>query len=274
MQGRLLSITLFLSSYIQLTISTPVKGRHIGGFKIAHAVKHSHRRYPRDVHHGHHHHHHRHQEEEWRRRHLAGLSGLSGLTGSPEPSGLSPVAPGDVAGSSGSQEPQISVQCEGPSPLDSYTVPGLGQRKAELLSAGATHMDLAVAMLESDHMQPTPNADNKIEDSANFGVFNQNWFMLRHFSSQFTGQTTADWKNGFVLNNDLKADIKSLHDVIAAVGVEKWFAGQRNGQTGFEEQSVSDDIATYTTAIKYIQCWLEDGHLNDDQRVIYNVQHI
>jgi hypothetical protein len=41
--------------------------------------------------------------------------------------------------------------------------------------------------------------DGKTEDAANFGIFKQNWGMLIECSSQFQGQTTADWNNGAAL---------------------------------------------------------------------------
>jgi hypothetical protein len=41
--------------------------------------------------------------------------------------------------------------------------------------------------------------DGKTEDSANFGIFKNNWYMIRTACSQFSGQTEADWNNGAAL---------------------------------------------------------------------------
>lgn len=40
--------------------------------------------------------------------------------------------------------------------------------------------------------------DNKRDDAANFGVFKQNWGMLRVCASRagFVGQSTSQWNNG------------------------------------------------------------------------------
>ena len=43
------------------------------------------------------------------------------------------------------------------------------------------------------------SGDNKSGDSANFGVFKQNWGMLRQYCSNFKGQTAEDSNNGAAL---------------------------------------------------------------------------
>lgn len=98
----------------------------------------------------------------------------------------------------------------------SYTVSGLGSRKQAILDAGGNTLDLAIAMLETEDMQtdypygkhstaqaggPCTNitvGDNKSGDSANFGVFKQNWGMLRVCASQagFVGQSSSEYNNG------------------------------------------------------------------------------
>jgi hypothetical protein len=119
----------------------------------------------------------------------------------------------------------------------SYTVGGLGSRKQAILNAGGNTLDLAIAMLEDERMstgyaygmEPTPSVtpdpercqylpglfapestpnwklinthfqgDNKSGDAANFGVFKQNWGMLRVCGSRagFQGQSTSQWNNG------------------------------------------------------------------------------
>ena len=41
--------------------------------------------------------------------------------------------------------------------------------------------------------------DNKQNDAANFGIFKQNWGMLRVCCSRFRGQPQSNWNNGAVL---------------------------------------------------------------------------
>lgn len=85
-------------------------------------------------------------------------------------------------------------------PRGSYTVSGLGPRKQEVTGAGADTLALAVAMLETDDMSTTyAYGDNKQDDASNFGIFKQNWGMLRECCTQFQSQMEADWNNGAVL---------------------------------------------------------------------------
>lgn len=158
--------------------------------------------------------------------------------------------------------------------LNSYTVSGLGNRKQEVLNAGASTLQLAIAMLETDHMQPTPNADNKVADAANWGIFNQNWYMLRTTTTEFNGMSEFDWRRGARLNYDLGEDIKALTDSMNYAGQDLWFRGQRDGQTGYTTRDTSDDIETYKRAVLKIQQWLEAGHLEDDLRAICEVRHV
>jgi hypothetical protein len=46
--------------------------------------------------------------------------------------------------------------------------------------------------------------DNKVSDAANFGIFKQNWGMLRTCGSRagFVGQTPDQWTNGDKLKYD------------------------------------------------------------------------
>lgn len=84
--------------------------------------------------------------------------------------------------------------------MGSYTVSGLGTRKQEVTAAGADTLGLAVAMLETADMSTNYDyGDDKTDDSANFGIFKQNWGMLRVCCSQFSGQAESDYNNGAAL---------------------------------------------------------------------------
>lgn len=55
-------------------------------------------------------------------------------------------------------------------------------------------------MLESEHMTADyAYGDNKQQDSASFGIFKQNWGLLRECCSRFKGQPQSNWNNGAVL---------------------------------------------------------------------------
>jgi hypothetical protein len=41
--------------------------------------------------------------------------------------------------------------------------------------------------------------DNKSGDAANFGIFKQNWGLLRECSKKFQGQSAEDFNDGAVL---------------------------------------------------------------------------
>ncbi|RCI00777.1 hypothetical protein CU097_015794 [Rhizopus azygosporus] len=158
----------------------------------------------------------------------------------------------------------------------SYIVPNLGKRKQEILSSGGEVLDLAIAMLESDHMiTDYAYGDNKSGDAANFGIFKQNWFMLRTSTSQFKGQPASDSNDGAVLNKDLKADIKARHESQKFYGTEKWFGGHRNGESGLNNSDTAD-INTYKSGVYWIQDQLSSDpkYLKDDTRFWVDVTPI
>jgi hypothetical protein len=95
-------------------------------------------------------------------------------------------------------------------------------------------LDLAVAMLETDTMQASsyPYGDSKTGDSANFGIFKQNWYMLRTSCSYLEGQTASQWNDGEALNGSLSEDVSCISQSQSHYGLTLWFAGQRDGQSG------------------------------------------
>lgn len=117
--------------------------------------------------------------------------------------------------------PRHDVQTRAAGDRGSYTVSGLGTRKQAVLNAGGNTLDLAIAMLETEDMNTdypyggfafftfdnmhrqmliyrTLPGDNKSGDSANFGIFKQNWGMLRVCASRagFVGQSASQYNNG------------------------------------------------------------------------------
>ncbi|KAL3476538.1 hypothetical protein BJX99DRAFT_246744 [Aspergillus californicus] len=160
----------------------------------------------------------------------------------------------------------------------SETVSGLGAHKQAVLNAGGNTLDLAIAMLETKEM--TTNyiyGDGKTYDAANFGLFKQNWGMLRVCASRygFVGQSEANWNNGALLNSNVWADVASRWDCQNYYGVDRWFAGHRNGASGLSNPN-TDDIAKYKNAIYWIQQQIDSNsaHLSDDIRFWVDVNAI
>lgn len=161
-----------------------------------------------------------------------------------------------------------STACPSGTTCGSYSVGGLGGRKGQVRAAGATSLDLAVAMLETDHMDTAyPYGDNKSGDAANFGIFKQNWMMLRAGCDRFAGQSQSQYDNGAVLNSDLAQDVNCLHQSQNHYGLNTWFAGHRNGSSGLANPNTAD-IANYRAAVYWIKAQLDadSANLGNDTR--------
>ncbi|MCC8251518.1 hypothetical protein [Saccharothrix luteola] len=170
----------------------------------------------------------------------------------------------------------VMAACPSGMRCGSYGISGLGSRKQQVRNAGANSLDLAVAMLETERMDTNyPYGDNKRDDAANFGIFKQNWYMLRSKCDRFRGQTTSQWNNGAALNSNLSADISCLHQSQNAYGMNTWFGGHRNGQTGINNPNTSD-INGYKTAVYWIRDQLNSNsaNLSNDTRFWVDVKPI
>ncbi|KAI0401943.1 hypothetical protein F4802DRAFT_600472 [Xylaria palmicola] len=159
-----------------------------------------------------------------------------------------------------------------------YTVSGLGARKQAILKAGGNTLDLAIAMLETETMTTDyVYGDNKQNDAANFGLFKQNWGMLRVCGNRagFAGQSQANWNKGAKLNSDVYADVASRWDCQEHYGYDVWFAGHRNGESGLANPH-TPDINTYKSAVQWIQGQIDanPAHKSDDTRFWVDVTAI
>ncbi|CRG89091.1 hypothetical protein PISL3812_06126 [Talaromyces islandicus] len=155
-------------------------------------------------------------------------------------------------------------------------VPGLGERKKAVLGAGGNTRDLAIAMLETDTMTTDYTyGDGKTGDSTNFGIFKQNWFMLRTSASEFLGESVGQVDDGAILNSDLGKDVQARHDGEKHYGYDVWFAGHRNGGSGVKDPNTSD-ITAYKDAVAWIQEQIEsdDKYQSDDTRFWVKVHPI
>ncbi|CAI7637705.1 unnamed protein product [Penicillium crustosum] len=149
-----------------------------------------------------------------------------------------------------------------------YSVPGLGANKQALLNAGGTTQDMAIAMIETEDLKANyPLGDGRTEDTAVFGIFKQNWYTLRTHTKGFLGQSAEDYQHGAVLNDDLKKDVKSLHDAEASLGFDAWAATQRYGTHGIDNPNV-EDIQYYKSTIEWIKRQLDNDpkYQTDDTR--------
>ncbi|KAI9304524.1 hypothetical protein BJ944DRAFT_266703 [Cunninghamella echinulata] len=157
-----------------------------------------------------------------------------------------------------------------------YTVNGLGKRKQEILSNGGGIWDISIAMLETENLGTDYKyGDGKTYDSANFGIFKQNWFMLRTSVNKFKQYTKDDYNNGAVLNRHLRQDIKARQASQKYYGADKWFGGHRNGETGLKNPYTSD-INDYKNGVNWIHDQLarDPKYLRDDTRFWIDVTPI
>jgi hypothetical protein len=183
---------------------------------------------------------------------------------------------GSGSGSGNGSGSGSTTSCPSGATCGSYSVSGLGYRKQQILNAGGNVLDVATAMLETDTMQTNyAYGDYKTYDAANFGIFKQNWGMLRVSCSQFRGQSQNQWNNGAALNSNLGQDISCLHQSQSYYGVNTWFAGHRNGSSGLSNPNTSD-INAYRTAVYWIRDQLSSNSANlyNDTRFWVNVPAI
>ncbi|KAB8071212.1 hypothetical protein BDV29DRAFT_193448 [Aspergillus leporis] len=153
---------------------------------------------------------------------------------------------------------------------------GLGARKQQVVAAGGNTRDLAIAMLETTNMGADYTyGDGKTGDATNFGIFKQNWYMLRNSAAEFLGQSVSDVSNGAILNSDLLKDIKARHDGETKFGFDTWFAGHRNGESGVNNPYTAD-INRYRDAVNWIQQQIESDskYQSDDTRFWVDVTAI
>ncbi|RJE23956.1 hypothetical protein PHISCL_03715 [Aspergillus sclerotialis] len=158
----------------------------------------------------------------------------------------------------------------------SYAVDGLGTRKQAVLDAGGNTMDLAIAMLETETMTADYTyGDGKTGDATNFGIFKQNWYMLRTSAKEFLGETTEQVDDGAILNKDLGKDIQARHDGEEKYGFDVWYAGHRNGKTGVDNPD-TQDINDYKSAVQWIKKQIDsdEKYLSDDTRFWVDVHPI
>jgi hypothetical protein len=175
-----------------------------------------------------------------------------------------------------SNDAPLLLTCPSGMSCGMYTVSGLHNQKNALLSVGGNTLDMAVAMLETETMKANyAYGDNKTGDAANFGIFKQNWLMIRSSVPQYSGTTANEWNWGAALNSNLSWDVQVLHASQNHYGMTKWFAGHRNGQSGLNNPNTTD-INRYKTAVYWIQSQINSNskYKTDDTRFWVSVPAI
>lgn len=127
-----------------------------------------------------------------------------------------------------------------------YTVTGLGKRKQAILNAGGGSWDIAIAMHETKNLDTDYiYGDEKSDDSTNFGIFKQNWFILGTSTTQLKSYiSSSSYNNGNALKSNLSQDIKAKQESQKIYGPDQWFAGHRMGETGISNP-YTEDINNY-----------------------------
>lgn len=76
-------------------------------------------------------------------------------------------------------------------------------------------------------------------------------------------------------SEDLNADVGARHECQDYYGIDAWFSGHRNGQTGIENPN-TPDIQRYRSAIDWIQGQIESDpvYSSDDTRFWVDVTPI
>ena len=187
---------------------------------------------------------------------------------------LQPPCPGHI---------RPNHQCPDIKERGTEIVPGLGVRKQAVVSNGGNVFDMAIAMLETKNMVADyplgdvyPNKQQKTGDAANFGIFKQNWLMIRSSWSQFANLGPGDYLQGRALNNNLGMDIQVLHASQNHYGIDRlWFSGHRNGGSGLSKPNTAD-IIRYRDAVYWTRDKLNSqaSYLTDDTRFWVDVNAI
>lgn len=114
---------------------------------------------------------------------------------------------------------------------------------------------------------PDKDKTPKTGDFANFGLFKNNWGVMRTYCTDFMGQQESEWRNGDVLNKDDVAAIKCQHETMTALGDTGFYVEQRGagGAAGGED---------YGNAIKFIYDFLNDGHLADNEATFFTLHPV
>jgi len=165
-----------------------------------------------------------------------------------------------------------------------FIIPGLGNRKAEVLNAaveaGAVPLDfLASGSFESETYNTDyplgdvfPDGRQKTGGAANFGITKMNWTMIRQCHPAYQGLADRDYLRGVELNTDLVLEATVYRECREFFG-NRWLGGHRNGVPGLNNPN-TPDIQRFVGVYQWLGEVYSDGHLTDDTRWYTNVPAI
>jgi hypothetical protein len=152
--------------------------------------------------------------------------------------------------------------------------------KSTIRAAGGSTLALAIAMLETADLlcnypfgDKDPDGCPKIEDSANFGIYKMNWFMLQQCPSviailggyQQSCRSDAWAAVGATINSDLQLTTNVLLEALAKWNSDapianepvpgNFWAGHRQGESGLNNPTgaIWGDIIGYYEAVQAIK---------------------
>ncbi|KAL8689858.1 MAG: hypothetical protein Q9218_004567, partial [Villophora microphyllina] len=101
--------------------------------------------------------------------------------------------------------------------------------KQALEQAGAQSVDIAIAMLENGcaFVATFGIGNGKTDDSAEIGVYRNNWYMLRTYCDHFKGAAKGDWSNlGQQAHNDVGIATACQVQLWNTLGADQFFSLQ------------------------------------------------
>ncbi|KAL8897188.1 MAG: hypothetical protein Q9207_007337 [Kuettlingeria erythrocarpa] len=109
---------------------------------------------------------------------------------------------------------------------------GTAAAKKALLNAGAQTVDIAIAMLENGcaFHAAFSAGNNKKDDSAELGVYRNNWHMIRTHCDGFKGAGPGEWySRGQEIHNDVALATRCQRQLWDQLGPQQYFSLQRGG---------------------------------------------
>ncbi|KAI4230760.1 MAG: hypothetical protein LQ349_006058 [Xanthoria aureola] len=139
--------------------------------------------------------------------------------------------------------------------------------KRALIDFGAKPVDIAIAMLENGcafHAQFTAG-NNKEADSAELGVYRNNWHMIREYCDDFKGAEPSEWlSRGKELHDDVGIATRCQRQLFSVLGATKFFGLQRGG---LGNQGAGSEYRQYVSQYEDF-C---QSHMTDGMAIYWNV---
>ncbi|KAL8947911.1 MAG: hypothetical protein Q9222_005848, partial [Ikaeria aurantiellina] len=143
--------------------------------------------------------------------------------------------------------------------------------KQVLTAAGAQSIDIGIAMLENGcaFTAAYTAGNGKSGDSAELGVYRNNWYMLRTYCDHFSGAGPDEWQSlGKQAHNDVIVATKCQRQLWDTLGADKFCVLQRGG---LGNPAAGPEYCNYV--FKYNNFCEADGgvHLSDGMAIFYHI---